>query len=116
LRCAVRSFSKFKETPGVLHNRNLDDAVSAERLKSKEERWERSVGMKIGKTCYYLFKKGRPDTDFPDLLLLQSMNELDIGELNHCEKFPAKFIPYVAEEVEHRVNNFLNNFFYYCCA
>ena len=37
------------------------------------------------------------------------MNELDIGELNHSEKFPARFLPYVAEEVEYRVNNFLNN-------
>jgi hypothetical protein len=57
----------------------LDDAASAEKLKSKEERRERSVGMKIGKTCYYLFKKGRADTDFPDLLLLRSMNDLLIS-------------------------------------
>ena len=108
---AFRNLKKHlrRHLTGVLHNSNLDAAASAEKLKSKEERRERSVGMKIGKTCYYLFKKGRPDTDFPDLLLLQSMNELDIGELNHCEKFPAMFIPYVAEEVEHRVNNFLNN-------
>ena len=94
---------------GVLHKSNLNDAASAEKLKSKEERWERLVGMRIGTTCYYLFKKVRPDTDFPNLLLLQSMNELDIGELNHSEKFPASFLPYVAEEVEYRVNNFLNN-------
>ena len=92
-----------------MHNSNLDDAASAENLKNKEERRERSVGMKIGKTCYYLFKKGRPDTDFPDLLLLQSMNELDVGEINHSEQFPAKFLPYVAEEVEHRLNSFLHN-------
>jgi hypothetical protein len=26
------------------------------------------------------------------------MNELDIGELNHGEKFPAKFLPYVTTE------------------
>ena len=93
----------------VLHNSNLDDATTAEKLKTKEERRERSVGMKIGKTCYYLFKKGRPDTDFPDLILLQSMNELDVGEINHSETFPAKFLPYVTEEVEHRVHQFLNN-------
>ena len=92
-----------------MHNSNLDDATTAEKLKTKEERRERSVGMKIGKTCYYLFKKGRPDTDFPDLILLQSMNELDVGEINHSETFPAKFLPYVAEEVEHRVHQFLNN-------
>ncbi len=107
---AFRNLKKHlrRHLTGILHNNNLDAAASTEKLKSKEERRECSVGMKIGKTCYYLFKKARPDTDFPDLLLLQSMNELDIGELNHCEKFPAKFIPYVAEEVEHRVN-FLNN-------
>ena len=34
------------------------------------------------------------------------MSELDIGELNNCEKFPAKFLPYVTEEVEYRENNF----------
>jgi hypothetical protein len=26
------------------------------------------------------------------------MNELDVGELNHGEKFPAKFLPYVTTE------------------
>jgi hypothetical protein len=39
------------------------------------------------------FKQGRPDTDFPDLLLLQSMNELDIGELNHGEKSFFPMLP-----------------------
>ena len=108
---AFRNLKKHlrRHLTGVLHKSNLDDAASAEKLKSKEERRERLVGTRIGTTCYYLFKKGRPDTDFPNLLLLQSMNELDIGELNHSEKFPARFLPYVAEEVEYRVNNFLNN-------
>ena len=107
---AFRNLKKHlrRHVTGVLHKSDLDDA-SAEKLKSKEERRERLVGMMIGTTCYYFFKKGRPDTDFSNLLLFQSMNELDIGELNHSEKFPARFLPYVAEEVEYRVNNFLNN-------
>ena len=36
---------------GVLHKSNLDDAASAEKLKSKEERRERLVGMRVGTTC-----------------------------------------------------------------
>ena len=108
---AFRNLKKHlrRHLTGVLHKSNLDDAASTEKLKSKEERRERLVGMRIETTCYYLFKKGRPDTDLPNLLLPQSMNELDIGELNHSEKFPARFLPHVAEEVEYRVNNFLNN-------
>lgn len=62
---AFRNLKKYlrRHLTGVSHISNLD-AASAEKLKSKEERRERSVGMKIGKTCYHLFKKGRPDTDF----------------------------------------------------
>lgn len=94
---------------GVLHNSKLDDAASAEKLKTKEERRERSVEIKIGKICDNLFKKGRPDMDFPDLILLQSMNEQDVGEVKYSEKFPARFHSHVAEEVEHSVHQFWNN-------
>ena len=65
--------------------------------------------MRIGQLCYYLFKKGRPDTDFPELLALHSMNGLDIGELNHSKIFPAKYLPYVANEVKKKVCTFLSS-------
>ena len=79
-----------------------------EAQQARIERRERFVGHHIGKICYYLFKKGRPDTDFPDLVVLHSMNGLDIGEINHSKVFPAKFLPFVAKEVEGRVKHFLN--------
>ena len=103
---AFRNLKKHlrRHLAGVLQNSNLDDAATAEELKTKEERRECSVGMKIGKTCYYLFKKGRPDTDFPDLILLQSMNELDVGEINNSETFPAKFLPYVVQFLNNRLD------------
>eukprot|EP00112_Aurelia_sp_Birch-Aquarium-sp1_P017083 Seg3933.2 transcript_id=Seg3933.2/GoldUCD/mRNA.D3Y31 product="hypothetical protein" protein_id=Seg3933.2/GoldUCD/D3Y31 len=51
---------------------------------------------------------GIPYTDFPDLIVLHSMNGLDVGEINRSKVFPAKFLPFVAKEVEGRVTNFLS--------
>eukprot|EP00112_Aurelia_sp_Birch-Aquarium-sp1_P013875 Seg2973.1 transcript_id=Seg2973.1/GoldUCD/mRNA.D3Y31 product="hypothetical protein" protein_id=Seg2973.1/GoldUCD/D3Y31 len=90
------------------HLKNLEVASVSEAQQARIERRERLVGHHIGKICYYLFKKGRPDTDFPDLIVLHSMNGLDVGEINHSKVFPAKFLPFVAKEVEGRVTNFLN--------
>ena len=67
---AIRNLKKHlrRHLTGVLHKSNLDDAASAEKLKRKEERRERLVGMRIGTTCYYLFKKRKTRYRLPKFI------------------------------------------------
>ena len=99
------------------HKLHLESKYHKEKVSSLEEKekhkkltWSRNqkTGMLIGRTCYQLFFKGRPFSDYEDLLLLQSQNGLDIGDINHSQKFPASFLPFVAKEVHSRMNRFLS--------
>ena len=49
------------------------------------------VGMHVGWTCMNLYLKGRPYTDFEHSILLQNLNGLFMGDLNHSRKFPTAF-------------------------
>lgn len=73
----------------------------------KEDNRNKAVGMRIGRICYYLFKKGRPDSDFPTLLYLHSSNDSDIGDINHSPEFPSQFLPAVAGVIQSKVRDFL---------
>ena len=50
------------------HIEALTDIDAKHDVLLKEDNRNKAVGMRIGRICYYLFKKGRPDTDFPTLL------------------------------------------------
>lgn len=67
------------------------------------------VGMRIGRICYNLNKKGRPDTDFENEMLMHSLNGVDVGDINHSRLFPSKFIKYLSETVQSKVKVFLNS-------
>ena len=73
----------------------------------KEDTRNKAVGMRIGRICYYMFKKGRPDSDFPTLLYLHSSNDSDIGDINHSPEYPSQFLPAVAGEIQSKVKCFL---------
>ena len=65
--------------------------------------------MAIGHTSFHLYTKGRPYQDFEDLLLLQSQNSIDIGQLNHSEEFSRFFLPFCDAEVQKRINLLLSS-------
>ena len=53
----------------------------------KIENREKAIGMRLARMVYHLFKKGRPDTDFPEQVLLHSLNGIDVGNINHSNFF-----------------------------
>jgi len=72
------------------HITALDRRTANEKELDKSDRRERAVGKRIGRICYYMFKQGRPDTDFEHLVYLHSVNDSAIGDINHSNRFPAK--------------------------
>ena len=56
--------------------------------------------------AYHLFKRGRPDTDFPEQVLLHSLNGVDVGNINHSTNF-MRHLPFVGEEVKKKLKMFL---------
>eukprot|EP00112_Aurelia_sp_Birch-Aquarium-sp1_P022977 Seg6674.3 transcript_id=Seg6674.3/GoldUCD/mRNA.D3Y31 product="hypothetical protein" protein_id=Seg6674.3/GoldUCD/D3Y31 len=62
-----------------MHTRNLQKEAENEAIIDRRETRERLIGEKLGAICYYLYMNGRPDSDFPELVLLHSLNCVDIG-------------------------------------
>lgn len=89
------------------HREALNDASVKTEYDAKLENRERLIGMRLARMAYHLLKKGRPDTDFPEQVLLHNLNGVDVGNVNHSKNFVAKFLPYVAKEVKHRLIKFL---------
>jgi hypothetical protein len=91
------------------HITALERRTVNEKELDKSDRRERVVGKRIGRICYYMFKQGRPDSDFEHLVYLHSVNDSDIGDINHSNKFPAKILPIMSNEVTQRLTRFLDN-------
>ena len=78
----------------------MNDISIRTALDLKIENREKAIGMRLARMAYHLFKKGRPDTDFPEQVLLHSLNGIDVGNINHSKIFPIKFLPIVAYQLE----------------
>ena len=91
------------------HKDALNDATVKTEDASKIDTREKMVGMRLARIAYNLLKKGRPDTDFPDELLLQHLNGIDVGHINHTENFVRNFLPHIANEVKERLIFFLTS-------
>ena len=62
--------------------------------------------MRLARMAYHLFKRGRLDRDFPEQVLLHSLNGTDVRNINHSNIFPTKFLPIVGEEVKLKLKSF----------
>ena len=89
------------------HQRKVAEKEANEAKSAAELLRQYQVGMNIGRTCYLLYKKGRPFEDFEEQLYLQSVNGVDVGHMNHSSEFARSFMPYVAKTVKEQVNAFI---------
>ena len=65
------------------------------------------AGMRCGRWLYHIFSKGRPYSDYPDLIATDVMNGAYCGNINHSEKFPPAVLPHIAEAIKKRKVQFL---------
>ena len=81
--------------------RKKEDEDERSRSKNKE------TGMRIGRIAYNGILKGRSYRDFEDQVCLAVANGLPCGDFHNSKKFPAKFLPYVYDEVRQLCEDFI---------
>jgi hypothetical protein len=53
--------------------------------KAHDARVEKEAAMRCARICYLLFKKGRPFTDYPDLVATIVQGGTFMGDVNHSK-------------------------------
>ena len=79
------------------HMKVMENKAEQEKLDEKIIGREKNIGQVLGQVVYYLLKNGRPNSDFPILISILSSAGVDIGELNHSEKFVANWLSILAD-------------------
>jgi len=74
--------------------------------------------MKLFRTAYFLAKKERPFSDFPELLQLQNLNGLNLGKTYNNDKSAKVFIENIAQLYKDELKELLNssNYFSVFCV
>ena len=75
--------------------------------KDQEVRNNSEAAMRNDRICYELFRRGRPFTDYPNMVILFVKSNIFMGDTNHSAEFPAKFISSVAEVVRSKMKKCL---------
>ena len=91
------------------HKDALNDISATTAFELKVEKREKNIGMRLARIAYNILKKGRPDTDFPEHVLLQHINGVDVGNVNHCKNFVLHFLPCVGKAVKKKLISFLTS-------
>ena len=100
-----KSLRRHFSTTG--HSLALKTAKTDFENNQKFVRKTEEAGMRCGRWLYHIFSKGRPYSDYPDLISTDIMNGTYCGNINHSEKFPPAVLPYMAEAIKQRKVQFL---------
>ena len=66
------------------------------------------TGMILGRAAYYQLREGGSYLGFERLVQLQDMNGVDVGNLNHSEKFCRDLLPHFAACITKDISKFLS--------
>jgi hypothetical protein len=75
----------------------------------KEDDRNLKCGMNLGRTCFYLLKNGRPNSDFTQLLLMEHSNGCDIDDINHSTDFVTSMAGSFSNVITRRVKKHLGS-------
>ena len=78
------------------------------RRKQEEPRKIRA-GMNIMRVVYKRIKNNESDRNLEDDLLIQHLNGVDIGDINHSCKIVSYILPHVAQDIRQSIITFLTN-------
>ena len=81
---------------------NTEDQEKLKKYKTRDQK----VGETLGMLIYDITKTAKPDIAYEEQISLLSMLNVDVGELNHSNKFPAKFIPYLSNNIDQKIKHF----------
>ena len=74
---------------------------------SDEARIEKEAAMRCARLCHFLYMKGRPFRDYPELVATIVQGGSFMGDINHSKRFPHDFLQSVAAIVGERIKNYL---------
>ena len=73
-----------------------------------------AAAMICARLCLYLFKKGRPFTDYPDLVATIVAGGTYTGETNYSTHFPSTYLSSVANVVREKITTYLKTPLKHC--
>ena len=103
-RSLKRSLRRHKDTRS--HQKKIKDNKKLEVIEEKVLCRESRIGQALGHVAYYLLKLGRPNKDYVYLVDVLAKAGVDVGQLNHSEKFVAKWGPVCAEVIDRKLVRF----------
>ena len=101
-----RSIRRHLETVG--HLSCIENITQNVEKRKESNARNKLVGMRCMRICYLDYQKARPFTDYEDHVALNSLGEIDMGNINHSRMFSMKFLPFVANVIQNRVKGFLS--------
>ena len=76
--------------------------------KDPERKNEKEGELRCARLALEIFKKGRPFTDYPEMVALMVKNDVFMGDINHSAEFPTHFISSVAIVVRKKIHEMLD--------
>jgi hypothetical protein len=67
----------------------------------------KAAAMRCARICYGLYQKGRPFSDYPELVATIVAGGTFMGETNHSKEFAASFLNSVADVVREKIHEYL---------
>ena len=74
----------------------------------KSDSKNKEAALRCARICILLYKKGRPFTDYPDLVAISIQGGTFMGNINHSKAFATSFLTSVAFVVRKKIYNFLS--------
>ena len=62
----------------------------------KSDSKNKEAALRCARICLLLYKKGRPFTDYPDLVAISIQGGTFMGNINHSKAFATSFLSFVA--------------------
>ena len=79
-------------------------------LKGRDDlRNNKAAAMRCARICYGLYRKGRPFTDYPEIVATIVAGGTFMGEINHSKEFASTFLNSVANVVRDKVKHYLKS-------
>ena len=80
----------------------IEECIEATKILIDGLRDGTTATMRCVRICYHLFKKGRPFSDYPELVATKKASGSFTGETNHSNEFPRHFLNSVAHVVNEK--------------
>ena len=64
---------------------------------------EKDACMRCAGICHFLYRKGRPFTDYPEQVAMMVKGKIYMGDINHSENFAAEFLEHLAAECREEI-------------